>query len=807
MELARQSVRRKLRQVLVFGAFGAVGPSYAQTQAPTEAVEGLEVDEVIVTVQKREEVLQDVSSPIAVIGRGRLADSRIHSIEELQILIPNVTLGYEFNTAKLFMRGIGTNTSTSGSDPGVALNVDGVIVARPEEQLTSMFDLERIEVVRGPQGTLYGRNAVGGAINLVTAKPTPELTGYVRLGAGNYDAYGLAAAIGGPITEDILYRVAIQADERAGFAMNPVTSNDIDNLSRRMARIQLRVNASEHVETLLSLEGVYDNDNSGGIKYRAPSFPDIPALAPTGAGGFATNPRDLASEIDPRHRLRTWSATNTTKAALSDSFTLTNILNFRDFEGVFIQDLDASGVVNSIDTTNQATTIQNRTTYSRQASEELQLAYTSTRLSGVVGLYYFNERFGVSPNSIGLTPTTGQPQVAAALAAQGISPDQVFQVCGLDGLVGSGLTPPRFCGASSHGVDAYAAFGQVSYRVLPQLSIKLGGRYSRERRSEKNPGFIVGANGRGPAVNIFTTDPVGVDGGSAATGFIRGSRNEATFGAFTPEAGLEFRPAEGLMAYYTYAQGFKSGTGEATITNSRIIGPERVYNHELGLKASWLENRLITNLAAFHYDLTGLQVSRTYTDPVAGFRSALQNAAATSATGAELELSWLPVKELRMGASVAYLHSQFDDFVTADPLDPANIAVPPATTPANPVFIQLQGNPTRNSPTWVAAVHGEADLARLDNGGRLTVATDVTYKDRQYFSEFARALEGSKAYVWVDANLRYVVSGGQLSVLLWVKNATDVFRPGGTFALATAREIGVTYLQPRTYGFSVGYTF
>ncbi|HWO08291.1 MAG TPA: hypothetical protein VNN80_02395, partial [Polyangiaceae bacterium] len=108
---------------------------------------------------------------------------------------------------------------------------------------------------------------------------------------------------------------------------------------------------------------------------------------------------------------------------------------------------------------------------------------------------------------------------------------------------------------------------------------------------------------------------------------------------------------------------------------------------------------------------------------------------------------------------------------------------------------------------WVAAVHGEADFVRADDGMRLTLSADFSYKSRQYFSEFERDIEGSEPYGWLDASLRYVASGGQLSVLLWVKNATDVFRPAGTFALATAREIGVTYLQPRTYGIQLGYTF
>src|SRR5688572_6842675 len=244
----------------------AVAASAASGEEPT-------LEEVVVTAQKREQSLQDVSAAVTAIGSDRLDDAQIRTLEDLQSVAPNINFGNDFNTAKLFVRGIGTNTSVAGSDPGVALHVDGAVISRPEAQLTSLFDLERVEVLRGPQGSLYGRNSVGGSINLITAKPAREPTGYARLTAGNYDQQVMEAAFGGPLTERILGRIAVQTSERDGYGINPVTGNDVDDLDKRMARAHLQFNFTESIDLLLSGEYYKQDDASNAVKFRAPSFP------------------------------------------------------------------------------------------------------------------------------------------------------------------------------------------------------------------------------------------------------------------------------------------------------------------------------------------------------------------------------------------------------------------------------------------------------------------------------------------------------------------------------------------------------
>src|SRR5690606_14880626 len=176
-------------------------------------------------------------------------------------------------------------------------------------QLTSLFDLERVEVLRGPQGTLYGRNAVGGSVNLITRKPTSELEGYVRAALGNFDQLDLEAALGGPLTDRVLGRLAVKSDSRGGFGVNPVTGREVDDLNRQMARGHLQFLVSDTLTWLLTAETYEQRDASRALKFRAESYPDVPRLASPGGGGYAAEPRDLTSEFDPESVTDTWAVT------------------------------------------------------------------------------------------------------------------------------------------------------------------------------------------------------------------------------------------------------------------------------------------------------------------------------------------------------------------------------------------------------------------------------------------------------------------------------------------------------------------
>lgn len=808
----------------------------AAQQADTGAAEGQSAaasrdddfsGTIVVTAQKREESLQDAAVAVSAIGGDRLQSQQINNLQDLQVAVPAVTFGNDFNMAKVFIRGVGANTSTTGSSTGVALHVDGVYVARAEAQLTSLFDLERVEVLRGPQGTLYGRNAVGGSINLVTAQPTANFEGYVRGSYGNYNRLVTEGAIGGPITDTIRFRVAAKADQGDGFGRNPATGLDVDDSNRWMARGQLEFDLGSSGEFRLAGEYFRQNDSSGAVHYLAPSFPGVPRLAPLGVGGYALDPRDLASEIQPGVDTSTYSITGTLNFDISDSITLTNITNFRDFNSNLLQDLDLSAVVNGFTVNGQPSTVQERIIDSRQYSNELQLGYSSDLLSGVLGAFYFNEEQHPI-DSLGLSPRSGVPTNTAILQRDGIDLNRAYFLCGFtpDGTTGGATlqTPKRVCVRSNLNTEAWALFGQATIDLgavshgLDGFSVKLGGRYSNEHVTSKNPGnvirYVPGAPNNALPTLVATE---------------AGTHVERTFRDFSPEVGVQYRPNSDLLFYYTYSEGFKAGSGENAFNSRTIVDPESIRNHEAGIKATVLNGLLNISLAGYSYDLKGLQLNKTISGGPTGYTTVFDNAADTSAKGFELELFGSPIDGFRFSAAVSYTDAKFGEYVTVDPFNPANVAggtpydavtnpnptaylapcTSPANDPATPTCdIDLAGNPMRNTPEWAGNLYMEYDLPfEAMDGGAFTLQGDVAYKSRVYFTEFEREIESSAPYGLFGAALRFESGDGQITASAWVRNLFDVERKSSTFALATGRLIGATYLPPRTYGVSVGYSF
>lgn len=754
-------------------AIGMAGPVLAQVPAPaTTATTNAALEEIIVTAQKRSENLQNVSIAVTAVSGARLKSANITSIEGLQVLVPNISFGNDFGVAKIFVRGVGTNTSTNGSDPAVALYVDGAMIARPEAQFTGLFDLERVEVLRGPQGTLFGRNTVGGAISLITAKPTKEVSGYGRLTVGSYRNLLAEGALSGPLIDGLLYaRAAFRINDRNGFGVNNFTGQDVDDLNAKMGRVHLLVDGGGPVTFLLSGEIYEQDDHSAAIKYKQPAYPTTPSLFPFGIGGFAANPRDLNGEYDNRFQNKTHSITGTLQWDATDDITLKSITNYRKFNEQLLQDLDMSSTVNSLATTGRATTIQNRNPYSEQFSQELQFNYNTERFKATLGAFYFDETFGALPNTIGLSPTGGQATNNAVLAAAGFPT--------------SNPPPPRFNTLfSEQNAKAWAVFGEANFAVTEKLSLIAGGRFSSEKRDMRNAGRIIARGGLGPVLSTDFSD-------------------DASFKDFTPRLGVEFRPNDDLMLYYNYSEGFKSGSGELTIATNPIIGPETIRAHEIGVKSEWFDRKVIVNIAAFTNTLEGLQLNRTIFDPIAGFRTVYENATRTNAKGVELDMNWLVVEGFRFDFSAAYLDSVFDDFSAADPLDPRNVVGSPVYAPVN---VDLTGNATRYSPRWAFNIHPQYD-ATLGNGGQLTVSGDIAYKSRQFHTEFNRIEMSSAPFTLVSARIGYTTPDGKINGQLFVDNLFNKLVEAGTFAVSTSRSIGRTFLPPRVFGAVLGYRF
>jgi iron complex outermembrane receptor protein len=754
------------------------GVALAQGQpAATPAAES-DAGTIIVTAQKREQELSDVSLAVTAVGEERLVESNTVNIESLQKLVPSISFGNDFNFAKLFIRGVGLSSSLPGVDPSVALHVDGMVVSLAQAQLGSMFDLERVEVLRGPQGTLYGRNATGGAVNLITAKPTSDIEGYVRMTVGGPDLQLLGeAAVSGPLSDKIRGRLAMQVLKRDGYGINELTGNDIDNANQFSTRAHLEFLPTETLSILLTGEYHSEDDRSLAIKFREVSFPGVltdanpandglSALGQrTNANGspasFSTEPRNLRTNFDPINDRDQWSLSGIITLDASDELTLKSLTSYRDFEAIFFHDFDMSSYLGyPLAQTGPTRSSANhwQPVFEHSFTQELQANIETGGLHGVGGLFYLDETVRVE-NHIGYDVLTN-------------------------------TDPFRVQFDGSLGIEAFAAYANLTYDFSDQFSVKAGGRYSWEERHLVNNAGVGSA-----ALNQLVLDPLQWN-------------VSKQWDDFSPMLGLEFRPNNDWLLYGQWSKGFKSGTAEIGSTRKQsatqplpFVDPEKIEAFEAGAK--YAAGNLSANLALFWHQLDNGQFSLTRPIPVAPFfTSTLTNAAQSEAYGAELDFVWRPVTPFTIDASIAYLHSEFTEFFSKDPLDPALFGPGGASVPDS----DLSGNATRMSPKWSVTVHPEYEIM-VGNGGSISLGANFAYKSKQYHTEFNDDRLSQDGYVMLDANVRYESPDGRFSANAWVQNLTDELVYAGSFSVSTSRAIGGTLMPPRTFGLTLGYDF
>ncbi|MDH3513002.1 MAG: TonB-dependent receptor [Gammaproteobacteria bacterium] len=691
------------------------------------------LEEIVVTAAKRQESLQEVNMAVTAVTGLTLERRQIDTIEDIQMVVPSMSAGNDFAFAKLFIRGIGLNSSFAGVDPSVALHVDGAVISSSYAQLGAFFDLERVEVLRGPQGTLYGKNATGGSVNLVSRKPTEEFGGYGRLTLGNYDLMRLEGAVGGQISDNVLGRIAFKSTDRNGYGTNILTGNDIDDANKQAFRGHLQFDTGSNSDVLLTAEWQREDDAGMGIKLietlnalNPVGFPN----PPVGEGGFAPGRRDTSSEKDNENKRESLSFTGTWNWQINDTWRLQSITNWRDTDILLVQDLDNSSNVNA--------TIQSNFTNSEQLSQELQLQFETDRMNGLIALYYFDEAFK-NNNNIGF-----------ALPSDGRTTN-VLLTGDID-------------------VETVAVFAHMSYNVSDTFSINVGGRFAEEDRGGDNtfPLFFI------PLERSFS--------------------DSESFSEFKPSVGFEWKPRDGMLAYFTYSEGFKGG-GFQSGQLIPILRPELVDNYEVGLKGTYAGGRLLLNLAGFVYEVTDMQLDRTVPNAGGGFSSIFENAAEAEGRGIEIEASLLATENFRIDGNISILDTEFVNYVTNNPIDGA-------AAPA----VDLAGNKLRQAPEFSGYIRGEYEH-NLAGGGSLTWGAQVSHTDDQFYTEFNDSVSGQEAFTLFDANVLYSAPGGRMTVNVWGNNLGDEFVVSGAFVSSTGFIVSGNNLPPRTYGVTFGYEF
>ena len=671
---------------LMSAAIALSAPAMAQETPATEtAAEETAPGEIVVTARRRAESLQDVPIAISAYDSTALSNLQADQLSGIQYATPNLYLDQgDAGNAVIYIRGVGQNDSLAFADPGVGVYVDDVFIARSQAAFLDVFDVERIEVLRGPQGTLYGRNTIGGAIKFVSTRPTRDYSAYFEGGIGNYDQVLAKGRISGPLSDTVRGKIAYSWQRRTGYAYNSTTRADDGDVRTISGRASLLFEPSSDFEVLLT----------GDVKIDRPDTSRSPVRA-TPITGFAngalvtfpaaTDPYRVDTNANGLNDQTGWGTSLTARWNASEALTIEAISAYRQFD--FDLNLDTDGSPLPI----LDIYLDQR---QRQFSQEVRGTYAvPDRFAITAGLYYFHDRdVTVSGYDDGAATLFGFPVTAF-------------------GFPTSSLADTR------QTTDSYAAFADATVELTPQLSLGAGLRYTHEKRSSSRAfEFFFD-----PRVSVIGNPPPFLQGAGIAGVPISGS---ADFDALTPRASISYQPNRDLLLYASASRGFKSGGFDGRANSDfgfRPFRPEYVWAYEGGIKKSWAGGRLTTNLAAFYNDYTDQQVTSFGADPVTGvFASLFTNAAAARAYGLEFELAARLADGLDLTGSVGLLdakYRRFDQLVGGVVTDVSYRRVVNA-----PDFNASVGL-TYTRPLGGGDVSG---VFHIDGAYRSTVATEIT---------------------------------------------------------------------------------
>ncbi len=622
--------RSPMKKALLACQLGLLGISLgAQAQQPV-------LEEVIVTAQKREQNLQDVAIAVTAFSGDQVSAANISQLGDVAVRTPGLQMN-EFNIGEpqLYIRGIGNSSDSAGSDPAVGIFIDEVYMGRSGSGASDLFDIERIEVLRGPQGTLYGKNTSGGALAIYTTRPSQEFYGKVSATVGDYSLWNIQGLVNGPLTDRISAKLSTSKKRRDGYADNITTGQELQDEDNFSIRGQMQFDATDNLSILLGAN--YSEDNQAGNCRHLGNVANSPAgaLWMTGMSDkYLSDVRNCSGIV----KLNQDRDVHGYMARVEWDLGWANFVSisaYMDADYNWIDDLTGVEPPSVIPTVVE-TVVDFANEDSDQFTQEFRLSGNMERFDWVAGLYYLEEEVNRQERFY--------TEFSALLGVPFPSPGDItfFQ---------------------DNETTSYAAFGQVDWHLTDKLDLTLGLRYSYDEKDIT----------QGASDNIGTYPPFsGIPLLLAPYGPVDADDD---WDDWTPKAVLSYRLTDDAMVYASYSEGFKSGAfaGQATTVESAITAaePETATNYEIGMKSQWWDNRLQLNVLAFYTDYEDLQVFF-----LENFLLTLANAEAES-YGAELEYVALLTTNFQVSGSYAYNETEYTDFVTTRDLSGNDLARAP----------------------------------------------------------------------------------------------------------------------------------
>jgi iron complex outermembrane receptor protein len=809
-----------IRSILMIGAgpaalLSATAPAHAQDAIPadpaTATAEEPDSNDIIVTARRRSESAQDIPLAVSVIDAKQIDETGAFNVNRLQQLAPTLQF-YSSNprNTAVNIRGLGVpfGLTSDGFEQGVGIYVDDVYYSRVASATFDFLDVAQIEVLRGPQGTLYGKNTTAGAINIQTNQPTFDFEGKAEVSLGNYEFRQARLAISGPLSETVAARVAFSGTSRRGTIRNVTTSEDIQSLDNIGVRAQLLWEPADNLK--VKLVGDYNKQDAvccgsvfvGTGATQRPLNRQFAALA--AAQNYAppsTNPFDRLSDLDSNLNAGNVIAGTALKVTWDvGPGTLTSVTAWRTWDWKPENDRDFTGL--SIVALSQNPSQQD------QYTQELRYAYTGDKFGFVLGAFAFDQRID----------TQGTEAQGRAASRWNIAPNNALS---LDPSVLDGLTARNTQVLES---TSAALFGQLSWKVTDAFTIQPGARLNYDRKS----GFYQRRVFTGAGTELFGTETDARSRAQLAIFQPQVSAPEDTDWNLTYDLTLSYELAPDVLAYGTYARSFKTiginqnglpvDANNVPIAEAGTIRPEKVDHFEIGLKSRFWDRRATLNLAAFRTDIRDYQAT-VFNGQFGVLRGFLANADKVRSQGIEADVSVRPSARFTAYASGAYTDAAYQRFTDA-PCPPelagGTTALPGQTSSApgtpggiSPANCDITGQRLPGVSKWAFSFGAEGNLPAtfLGKEGEVYLGYDGSY--RSDFSSNPSPSIYTTAPGYHLSNFRIGFRGRDgLNIFAWVRNAFDedyfeqlFVGPGNTGLIAGLPG------DPRTWGATAAITF
>jgi iron complex outermembrane receptor protein len=776
----------------------AVAPAGAQGSDATSSASRREqktLEEIVVTARKREERLEDTPVSVTALGAAELRDAGVQRVDDLETLVPNLNfqLTSENAAANIRIRGIGTPQAVSiAFDPGVGVYVDGVFLPRTIGTLLDVVDIQQFEVLRGPQGTLFGKNTVGGAINITTVKPHDELEAFLLVRPGNREQVYTQAMLNapikdGPLADKLLTRFAFSTTNDRGYVYNRAKDQYWSDRSAVSFLGSLRYLLTDDV--ILDVSGSWSRDHNHGRGGRCVYVRD---------GAFASVLPELADEC---RRSRPFEID-------------ANVDQISDIEsygtwGTGTWQIGDVGVVENL----QVKSISSW----REQIPRFRLDADMTRLAAVKRASFGGALSDGVPSF--------QKQVSTELQADGEAMDgRLSFVTGAFGMWEEGRDStaleilPGILNSltlNERGIANWnwALYGQGTLQVLEWLSLTGGVRFTEEKKG----------------ISALTTNLASPD----APPVLDLPSNRATFSAWTPTGSIQLSAPDRLldalsldhgMTYFTYSRGFRGGGFNGVINPSAIdldrFEPEFLDSFEVGFKTIAFDDRATVNLAFFLSDYDDIQVTSQAQldtdlnmDGVPDVEQTTLNAARATLRGAELELVTLPFAGALARGSIGLLETEYDDFGKGcfPGADANNVGRQCSFSDLDGGELDRSGESFNNAPKFQSNLTLQYSLpVRADGAwnGFVTPRLDWYYQTRVHFLGAEVAASRQRGYNLLGARLAYEFHDERAQIALWARNLTDEEYLGHVTPLITSFGVATQFYQsPRTYGGEISYRF